>query len=176
VSFFTRDVFSVANIPVYGALLSNVGILLWCASATLCLFTATAVRGGARRFYVGFGVLALLLLADDFFMLHEWIVPRLTGLPESAVAAAYVVLMALLLVGARREVAAHEPRLLGLALALFGASVALDVIERPPAPAWHYLGEEGLKLLGIVTWLVYVVRACDRERGGAAAVREPWNR
>lgn len=166
VSLFTRDVFSIAGIPVYAALLSNVGVFLWCAAAALCLFTAVAVAAGRgpRLYYAGFGVLSLMFLGDDFFMLHEWIVPNFLGLPESSAPVVYATLLGALVLAARREVLAREPGLLGCAVAMFGASVAMDLVEEIPAPAWHYLTEEGFKFLGIVAWCTYFVRACARER------------
>jgi len=165
VSLFTRDVFSVAEVPVYTALLSNAGVLLWCATATMCLFAAGALveTMPARRFYLGFGALSLAFLADDFFMLHEWIVPKVLGLPEVAVSAAYALALAGLLAVTRREVARREPVLLGIAVAWFAASILLDVVERVPAPAWHYLAEEGCKFFGIVTWAVYFGRSSFRD-------------
>jgi hypothetical protein len=170
-SFFTRDVFSLAEIPVYAGLLSNAGILLWCSTAAISLFTALVIAHAseARRFFLGFGLLSVLLMMDDFFMLHEWIVPRFLGLPEYVASGAYGLVTAALLIAARREIRLREPALLGVALVLFAASVTMDVLERPPAPAWHYLIEEGFKLLGVVTWFVYFARACVSEARGRSS-------
>ena len=43
--FFTNDPFVLGNLPFYAGILSNVGILLWCASAAICFFTALVLKG-----------------------------------------------------------------------------------------------------------------------------------
>ncbi|HUP18964.1 MAG TPA: hypothetical protein VM778_03315, partial [Gemmatimonadota bacterium] len=50
---------------------------------------------------------------------------------------------------------AESPAGCGAALALFAASIGMDLVEPVPSPQWYYLTEEGLKLLGIGTWLAY---------------------
>lgn len=165
VSFFTRDVFSVSGVPVYAALLSNFGMLMWCTTAALCLFTSIelAHEAGDRRFFVGFGILSLMFLTDDFYMLHEWIVPKVTGFPEFTAFGLYALVLTGIVATTRRQVMTREPLLLLIAVTLFGGSVAMDVVEIEPASAGHYLVEEGFKFFGIVTWAVYFVRACRQE-------------
>jgi hypothetical protein len=42
--YFTSDPFVLGHLPFYAGILSNVGILLWSASAAICFFTATVVK------------------------------------------------------------------------------------------------------------------------------------
>lgn len=164
VSRFTRDVFSIAEIPVYSGLYSNLGILLWGATSVVLLHTAWLVGGSVGRWgrtrgaLLGFGALSGTLMADDFFLVHEWIAPEFLGVPETAVYAAYAVVLAVLLVAYRKEILERRPGHLVVALALFAVSLGMDAFERPPAPAWHYFLEESLKLLGIAAWTVFFVR------------------
>src|SRR4051794_8451669 len=43
-SYFTRDPASITHSKFYIGLLSNLGIMLWTATATICLFVAFFVR------------------------------------------------------------------------------------------------------------------------------------
>lgn len=166
-SLFTRDVFSIAEIPVYAGLYSNVGIALWAATCAICLYTAWLVREssgwrGDRGVLAAFGALSGVLMVDDFLLVHEWIAPEFLHVPEQVVYASYGVALAALLVAFRRRLLERGVGQLGAALVFFAASLAMDVTERPPAPAWRYLGEEGLKFLGIVAWTLYFVRFAAR--------------
>lgn len=160
-SFFTRDVFSIASIPVYAGLISNLGIFLWCATAAVCLFAAALARDPeAARFLAASGLFSGLLLVDDFFMVHEWIVPRLLHVSEKSMYGVYAVLGLAWLWRFRRRILTGRPGLLALALGLFALSILFDFLEpaHPPgiAPGWRYMIEEGPKLVGIATWAAYL--------------------
>ena len=49
VSNLTRDPLAVMGAPVYTGLLSNLGILLWCATAAITLFGAAVLGKRAKR-------------------------------------------------------------------------------------------------------------------------------
>ena len=40
ISHFTRDPLRIAEAPLYYGIVSNIGILFWCTSAVICLFTS----------------------------------------------------------------------------------------------------------------------------------------
>ncbi len=42
--FFTIDPFVLGHLPFYAGILSNVGILLWCATTGICFFSAAAFK------------------------------------------------------------------------------------------------------------------------------------
>jgi len=88
----TRDAAALAQIPPLWGIVSNLGILLWCAAVAICVFAAVAVfRAGPRdafRFLLFSALLTAYLLFDDFFQFHENIAPRHLGLNEHAVVAA----------------------------------------------------------------------------------------
>lgn len=164
VSRFTRDVFSIAEIPVYSGFYSNLGIALWGATCAVTLFVARLLGGrpggwgGSRGALLGFGALSGVLMVDDFLLVHEWIAPEFLGIPEKVVFGAYGAVLAVLLVVFRRAILERRPGHLVVALGLLGASLGMDLIERPPAPGWHYVVEESLKLLGIAAWTVFFLR------------------
>lgn len=170
---FTRDVFSTAEVPIYTGIFSNAGVALWVATVAVCLFARAAVARVPARwrgFLVASALLTSALAVDDFFMLHEWVVPRLLGAPEWALLPLYVAATVAWLFAYRREIVAAGPAPLAAALALFAASTGMDFFEPEPAPGWHYLAEETLKLGGIGAWLGFFVgAAATAVAGGVSA-------
>lgn len=158
VAHFTRDFFSTAEVPIYTGIVSNVGVFLWGVTAAICFFAIGAMEDPVRdrevrRWILATAMVSAILMLDDFFMFHEWIFPRLTGLDETVVLGVYAVAFTGYLAAFRRSILAAGPELLVLALVLLGASLVMDLIEPEDAAAWRYLTEEGFKLLGIGAWL-----------------------
>jgi hypothetical protein len=75
-----------------GSILSNLGIILWCVAASVCLFTAITLQKNKSDVGAGFlycsAFLTAYLLIDDFFQIHEVFIPYL-GLDEKII---YVIL------------------------------------------------------------------------------------
>lgn len=172
---FLRDMANLTGAPPYFGLFSSVGIVLWAAAATLCVFTAAAIAARASRsqtpisFWVYAGVLSLALLADDLFLLHEVLFPFHLHVPEPIVYVLYGLLAAGFLAIFHRTILRTEYLLLALALGWFAASLVVDrwghlVLERG-----FWLVEDGFKMLGIVSWLAYFARTAYREVRALAA-------
>ena len=163
---FMRDVATLTNVPPYTGLFSSLGILMWTAAATLCLFLA-ACRSGVgqtpRAFWTYAGILTAALLADDLFLLHEVVFPYHLGVPEPLVYVAYGVLAVGFLVAFRRVILRTEFVLLALALAWFAASLTVDRWGHLWLPRGFFLVEDGFKLLGIASWLLYFARTAFAE-------------
>ncbi len=168
----TRDVAATADLhPLFG-ILSNLGILLWTASACICLFSARVLAHGRvdhRRFLVASGLLSAYLMIDDWFMFHEFLAPRYLGIKESQV---FIVLglavLAYLWLFRRMLLAAHYV-VLGLSIACLGASVGFDVLQRQLRMSGEvrHLLEDGAKWFGIALWCSFQVRtALDLVRDG----------
>ncbi|HVR28074.1 MAG TPA: hypothetical protein VMS86_00955 [Thermoanaerobaculia bacterium] len=158
---FLRDPAAITGAPPYVGLFSNVGVLLWAAAATICLFVAVLVgrSSGARlAFWWYAGVLTLALLIDDLFLFHEVVFPYHLHVPEPLVYAAYGLATAGFLALFHRRILGTDAVLLGLALAWFAASLAVDHWGHLWLPRGFFLVEDGLKLLGIVSWLLYFAR------------------
>jgi hypothetical protein len=157
----TRDPAAITSYPFYTGFLSNIGILLWSATAALCLFSARLVttRRTTSRWgwflYVS-GLLTLLVTWDDLFMLHEEVLPNYLGLPEHLVYGTYISLGLIYLISFRRVILETEYPLLGVALIFLGLSVTLDVYPLPGLDP--VLFEDGAKFIGIVSWLIYFTR------------------
>lgn len=164
-SDFTRDTAAVARLPPYVGLLSNLGMLVWTASAVLALTTAALLLRAGRRdevsgFFTVLGLLTCLLLGDDLFMLHEWVLPYL-GLPGDSLLAVQACALLYLLYRFRAVYLEANLLFLGSALAGFGAGVMVDAIPVGVLPA-HFLLEDGCKFFGIVNWLAFTVQSAFR--------------
>ena len=94
ISKLTRDPTAIAFLPAYTGFLSQIGIFLWSASATICFFSATVLSKGVdcqklRRFLVASALLTLILGLDDAFLLHEKVLPRF-GIPQIVTYCSYM--------------------------------------------------------------------------------------
>lgn len=163
--------------PLTGAV-SNLGILGWCATASICFFAAAAMRRDApreaRAFLLASALLTSYLMLDDLFQFHETLAPRYLGLSESSVYAALGATVCVYLVAFRRILMSMDAAMLAAAMALLGGSVVLDAILAP----WlglngprEYFVEDGAKLLGIASWCSYFSSASLRLLVGAAEPR-----
>ncbi len=167
---YTRDPATFLDVsPLVGAL-SNVGVLGWCAAATLCLFTwlvrrRRTVGQVSAAFFLSSGLLMTVLMVDDLFLGHDWIGPNVLGVPENLVLSVYVLAMLTWLVAFRRTIVATEYLLLVLAAGFAALSLAVDLTWDSSRDLRYFL-EDGSKLLGIVGWLGYFARVCYRELVG----------
>ena len=104
-------------------------------------------------------------MVDDFFLLHEDLFRHYLPLPESLIYSVYGVLAMTLLIRYRRAILASEYVLLLLAILLLGLSVAVDVLQHMISKEQYrafggYVLEDGFKLAGILTWMIYFTRYC----------------
>lgn len=166
------DANSVAGMPPYTGALTVVGLFLWCATATVCLFSAILLRdrdgtGRIVRFLSASGGLTGLLMLDDAFQIHEHSV--IVGASEPIVFAFYAATAGVLFWSYRDLVRASEPLLLLLTGCLFALGIAtdmlrdLDLLQKIPGPGgmeFALLLEDGFKQLGVVGWLNYYVWTC----------------
>ena len=156
VSSLTRDMAAIAKVHPLTGVVSNVGIVLWCAAATVCLFSCHLLRQRGVHRAAGFlwwsGLITVGLLVDDFFMFHEYLAPVHLGLDEKVVLASYVCITAVYLLRHRRLILEADYRLLVAALVLFTGSTLVDLAD---VGGWWNLAEDGCKLLGIASWFGY---------------------
>ena len=162
----TRDVTAIANIPPLSGVLSNLGVLLWCAAASICIFAAMTLRNveprDTFRFLLSSGLLSAYLLFDDFFLFHEDLASRYLGLNEKVVYAALGIAVSAYLIAFRRVILRTNFGVLLLALGFLATSVVIDDILEPLVlwrlGDWEYFFEDGAKWLGIACWCSYYVQ------------------
>ncbi len=161
----TRDVTAIANIHPLSGILSNLGVLLWCAAASICAFAAMTLRNVKPRdtfwFLLSSALLSAYLLFDDFFQFHERLASRYLGLNEKVVFAALGVVVSAYLIAFRRVILRTNVGVLLLALGFLATSVVIDSILESwlsrQIGHWSYLFEDGAKWLGIASWCSYYV-------------------
>jgi hypothetical protein len=159
VGLWTRDPATLTNANPFWGVLSNVGMLFWSATVTLCWFGAGVLRTLKRdralaHVLVAVGLLTLLLLLDDLFLFHEVVFPTYLHIGETVLAFGYVVAVGALLWHWRAVVLHTDIGILLMALGLLGSSVVIDRLP-PWWGEWSYLVEDGPKLFGIVLWCTY---------------------
>lgn len=148
---FTRDTETLcaeagAKLPRYAGSIGMLNDMVWFGVGSLALLVAALVPA-RRRWLLGFGAFAFFLAADDALMLHERVGPY-HQVPQAVFYAVYVVAGVVLLAGVRGRLrdASTIPFVIG-GLLLAG-SVLVDELDLD-----IYLLEDGLKLLGAMTWL-----------------------
>lgn len=163
----TRDPLVLAEKPFYFGFLSNVGVLLWCTAAIICLFSSLLlfVAQGKREsvlFFAVFGSISLWLMLDDLLMIHEVLDEELHLIPDKVTYGFYGLAIVVSLVRFRKRLLRVQPWVLGVSLLFFGISIGFDVLM---PNGWTvlqddaYLLEDGFKLLAIFVWAVYFFRA-----------------
>lgn len=162
VSMLTCDLAVLAHVNPLCGVLSSLGVLLWCATASVSLFVATlaAKRGDKLQaaFLLWFAVLSLVLMLDDLFMFHEYLAAEYLGLRQRYVILAYMALTSGLLVSFRKVILTGDYALLAAAIGLFSFSVAIEKVLSYHKGSWLYLAEDGAKFLGLVSWAGYFIR------------------
>lgn len=166
---FMRDPVQVMGAPFYTGLVSNVGILIWCAGAVMALFAGatsprTPERRELRRFLLWSGGLTVGVMIDDLFILHDKILPDIFHTYEQVFYFVYLPAAAAYIIRFRRLIFGPDLSLLILAAVFMGISLVMDqctmfeeIFGRMIIPE-NFLIEDGAKLLSQVTWMGYLAR------------------
>lgn len=167
-SYFTRDVVALGNLPFFAGLTSQIGGLLWSVTVGICLFTLILLNGqkqnlSGKRFLLHATILTAILLTDDIFLVHEDIGPDYLHVGEKAIVISYLLITAFFLISNLNEILASDFLILGLALAMFGISIFLDAADLDDferygvvfSEQFQIFLEDGFKFVGIATWLLY---------------------
>lgn len=163
---FTRDPSAIVELHSYEGIVSNLGALVWCAAATLCLFCAALLlskdlASPLGAFLLLAGATTGLLMVDDFFLLHEKL--DALGLSEHLVALVYGGLVLIMFWRYLEQMKQGNLVILLSALCLLAASAGVDMIEHPLEQwigQWRVLFEDGFKFLGLVGWFGYFAPLC----------------
>lgn len=158
-----RDPLAVLEANPLTGFLSNLGIVLWSASAGACFLAALVLRSDESRFFLWSGVLTTVLAVDDLYQLHEAVIPYVLGIDQRLVVLGYVALVALYVWRFRKILLETEYTLLVAAGIGFGVSIGTDLL---PVEIWRSslgplvrLAEDGGKFFGILFWLAYFLRS-----------------
>lgn len=172
-SIFVSDPASTMGAPFYIGLVSNIGVLGWNAAAVICLFSAYILYFLKQdREFAGFflwsGAITLLLLLDDFFMLHDAVFYIYLHINENVIYVIYFLLLTYYLVRYHRTLRKTPVLILAIAFGLF---VTSTVVDKSPGLASRMglllpfddelllIAEDGTKFFAIISWLAYFVAA-----------------
>ena len=179
VSYMTRDIAALGHLHPLAGVLSNLGILLWAATAAVCLFVAITERDGLSapvvRCLFFAGLLSAWLMLDDCFQIHEELSPKYLHVRERYVYLSLALALAAHLWVSRAVILRSDWTLLALAFVFLGTSALLDTVllhwvQR--IGEWEFFYEDGAKWLGIVCWNSYHLQACSRRLALDVAVRQ----
>ena len=157
-SLVVRDLAQTCGYPIGVGMISNIGILLWGAAASICLFTTFLEginRESSKLLLLG-GIFSSLLCIDDLFLLHDrYIGPDFLNLT-------YLAISIFLLVRFRRILKIIGLFNLLISILFLGLSVFFDgVIQQIFNQSYELtqLIEEGFKFIGIACWLNFWCKA-----------------
>jgi hypothetical protein len=160
---FTQDPSTIMNAPFYLGFFSYIGILFWAGTATLCFFSRSLLgdsenNESARKFLLASGLLTLLMMSDDLFLLHEDVFPNYLGIQEGIVYIIYMNAIIYYIYAFRNQLLNSEYLVLGTAFGLIGISQFVDMLPMP-IPEDSFL-EDAIKLFGVMSWFIYYTRYC----------------
>lgn len=156
---YTRDPAQLGDLAPLEGSISLLGSGATAAAFGVILLATVSSAAHHRIALAAVGVATLGLFLDDTLLFHEQLLPAV-GIPELVVYLTYVLGAAVLVVPtARLAVASRTTELFGAAVALFGASIALDVID---PVGWGnnllFAIEDGVKFVGLGFWFSAVWR------------------
>ena len=153
-----RDLAQTCGYPIGVGMISNIGILLWGAASSICLFTAFSgnINSDSSKLLLLGGAFSGLLCIDDFFLLHD----RYVG--PDFLNFTYLAISILILVRFRRILKEIGLFNLVISILFLGLSIFFDgVIQQIFNQSYELtqLIEEWFKFLGIVCWLNFWCKA-----------------
>ena len=157
-SLVVRDLAQTCGYPIGVGMISNIGILLWGAAASICLFTTFSgkINSDISKLLLLGGAFSGLLCIDDFFLLHDrYIGPDFLNLT-------YLAISILILVRFKKILKKIGLFNLVISILFLGLSIFFDgVIQQIFNQNYELtqLIEEWFKFLGIACWLNFWCKA-----------------
>ena len=157
-SLVVRDLAQTCGYPIGVGMISNIGILLWGAAASICLFTTFSgkINSDISKLLLLGGAFSGLLCIDDFFLLHDrYIGPDFLNLT-------YLAISILILIRFKKILKKIGLFNLIISILFLGLSIFFDgVIQQIFNQSYELtqLIEEWFKFLGIVCWLNFWCKA-----------------
>lgn len=169
-SVFLDDPLSYVSYPSYIGLASNVGILLWCASASVMIFAYLILRkkgftGESVSFLLVFGLITALLGLDDLFMIHEAVGDGFVAafgtsddLGEGVAFGVYILLFVIFAIKYIKVILRTEYLLFISFIILCAINIIIDLAPFDFSREVACYVEEITKFLAIVNWFAYTTR------------------
>lgn len=162
----STDPADVEQYPLYIGMLSNWGVILWTAAATICLFSAVILKhqkapDGTFNFLAVSGIFSLTLGLDDLYMMHDRLLPKLFHISEIFFYILYFLSLLIYLGYFASQILKYNYILLMISLLLF-------IVSRPAFILFRRFGiftnlADMFKYFGIVFWLAFFYRTALHE-------------
>ena len=161
-SYILGDPLSSFDVNPLVGIISNIGVLLWCVTASILVFSFFLLIGKVENKKAAFLLYAAFftafLLFDDLFMFHERILLSI-GIDEKVMYGIYFLLFGILLLGFYKLLLSAKFKFaLIVAFISFGSSVLIDLLIE--GEKFRMLFEDGFKFLGIVCWAIFFIFYC----------------
>ncbi len=166
--YLTLDPIAIGNKPFYTGFLSNIGILFWCATTTICWFCFGLLvelqqSKKIQLFFLASGALTALLLFDDLFVLHSIGIPKYLKISQENVIFIYLLLVLGYILYFQQIIRSQETITFVFSLIFFVLSIGFDKELIPVPNHWvengnNLLLEDGFKILGIISWFCYFLQ------------------
>lgn len=158
-----RDPTAVLSSDPTIGVVSNVGVVAWVVSVTACLMAAVILRRRGRAaaeqgFLLSAGLLTVVLLIDDLFLVHDLLLPVVLGVPEILTFGIYLAIAVIHFGRHWRTMLGTPWSVLALALVAFGLSLGLDVALAETEALVPRVAEDASKYVGIALWTWFHVR------------------
>jgi len=155
--------------PFFG-IISNIRIIIWCATSAILLFSARISSERKRPeqqtlFFFFSGLLSLLLLLDDFFMLHDSIFPYFFNIDEIFFYSFYALSIIALFYFYHELILNSDYVFFIFAFILLALSGVFDFASEHGYKLLNYslgLIQEWLKFLGVIAWFAYFIRTSHK--------------
>lgn len=166
-SFFSSDPLSLFEAHPLTGIQSNLGVLTLVSTASICLFTAIVLRSKHAsasdfQFFLWSGLITFVLTLDDLFLIHEDLAIRYLEMGQKTVFVLYIIVIGRYIFKLRRTIPHSDHTVFILAIVFLGLSETIDSFRNFVDSPWGLFVEDGLKLFGIVSWSIYLIRESFR--------------
>jgi hypothetical protein len=162
-SNFSNNVYSEFGIPFYQGVINKFGIIFWTFTVTICFFVylvtrSTTIKNEELKIFILIsGILFTILLLDDFFLLHGYLIPRLLKVPQNIVLITYAIISLFFIIFYRKLILITNFYFLIIGFICLGLSAGIDVLShfRIIHLQFRYIFDDGFKFIGIINLAVY---------------------
>lgn len=172
----TRDPAQLFNFNPLIGIISDLGILLWCSTASICFFVFAHLKSRQDRIFSGLfiasAILTFYLLLDDLFLIHEILGPQYLHIKQNYFYGIYFFIFLGYLVIFFRLILKTEFIMMAMAYLYFGISIVLDYIASKFGIEINTLIEDAFKFFGILLWFLYFSRLGLKVLRGFSPVQE----
>jgi len=162
-SQITGDPALTFNAHPFTGIISNIGVLLWCTTSCICLFSGIVLfklkQNKEATFLISSSFLSFILLIDDFFMFHDYILYSFEAfkVTQSITYTFYISLMLWYSISFLKLIFNKTSYvILGIAFLFLGASAFIDLFLKNEGNLKYFI-EDSLKFVGIFSWMLFYI-------------------